>query len=185
MSPADEPFVYLPEEHREAFREPLGPIETSAPSLLDDIEGPLITVGDVVTYHCEEAGRIPDVSIVDGRTKRESVDPTIEAVIEASPADRMETENPPGTITKSLVDAVAVALRRSGPTQLAVDGEEDLAAIPAILLGRPGSTVVYGQPDEGMVAVRIDSDSQARARRLFDLLEGDRSELEAVLARHS
>ena len=41
--------------------------------------------------------------------------------------------------------------------KIVVEGEEDLATLPAILYAPPGSVVVYGQPDEGSVLVKVNS----------------------------
>lgn len=175
-------LLRLPDEHREAFREPLGPIETETDDMLAEVEGPLITVGDVVTYHCEEAGRVPDVAVVDGRSQREAVRPEIEHTLAASAADRLHAENPAGTITASLIETLRMAISRDEPVQVVVEGEEDLAAIPAMLLAPDGSTVVYGQPDVGMVAVTVDIESRAVARELLDKFDGDHDRVAALLS---
>ena len=74
-SGADEdPLLVLPDGLRGAFKDPLGPVETDPERVLEDVTGPLVAVGDVVTYHFERVGRTPDVAVVDGRTKREAVE---------------------------------------------------------------------------------------------------------------
>ena len=179
----DEPDVLLtlPEDAREAFKDPLGPIETDAERLLADVDGPLITVGDVVTFHCEEAGRVPDVAVVDGRTKREAVEPVVEAVLAETTAEHRTAVNPAGTVTASLVAALAAAIDRSDPVQIAVEGEEDLAAVPAVLLAPDGASVVYGQPGEGMVHVRVDEAARADARALVERMDGDHERVAAMV----
>lgn len=174
-------IVRLPDEHRAAFKDPLGRLYTDATTLLADANGPLITIGDVVSYHFECANHSPAVAVIDGRTQRSAVDPEIEAVLDRSEAERIHATNPPGTITGSLLAALREAIGRPGPVQVVVDGEEDLAAVPAILLGPAGTGVVYGQPDEGMVYVRTDAETRERARRLLALMEGDKDRLHAVL----
>jgi len=37
-----------------------------------------------------------------------------------------------------------------------VDGEEDLAVIPCVLMAPEGSLILYGQPGEGVVLVETD-----------------------------
>lgn len=174
-------LVRLPDEHRAAFKDPLGPLHTEIEELVATLEGPLICVGDVVSYHFELAGRVPDIAVIDGRTKRSAVDPEIESVLEESDAERIRSTNPPGTLTVSLVEALATALERSSPVQIVVDGEEDLAAIPAILLAPPDATIVYGQPGEGMVRVVPSADARERARALLGRMAGDHDRLDALL----
>lgn len=179
----DDPDVLLtlPEDAREAFKDPLGPIETDAERLLATVDGLLITVGDVVTFHCEEAGRVPDVAVVDGRTKREAVAPSVEAVLAETVAEQRTAVNPAGTITTSLVSALTTAIDHPAPVQIGVDGEEDLATVPAVLLAPTGASVVYGQPGEGMVHVVVDTDARAAARRLLERMDGDHDRVDAML----
>ncbi len=54
-----------------------------------------------------------------------------------------------------------------------VTGEEDLAALPAIVAAPDGASVVYGQPGDGMVRVAVTPASRAEARELFEALDGD------------
>jgi uncharacterized protein (UPF0218 family) len=59
--------------------------------------------------------------------------------------------NPAGMITTSLIKA----LNKPKTSLIVIDGEEDLAVIPAVLLNPLGTYVYYGQPDEGIVEVKI------------------------------
>jgi uncharacterized protein (UPF0218 family) len=52
-----------------------------------------------------------------------------------------------------------------------VEGEEDLAAILAILMAPEGAKVLYGMPGQGMVVVTVDPESRGKARALLDLME--------------
>lgn len=183
MTDSADILASLPAEHREEFKEPLGTLHTDDDALFTRIDGPMITVGDVVSYHAEQAGYTPDVSIVDGRTQREAVDPSIEAVLEATDASQLSAINPPGTLTVSLIERVRIAIDQDGPVQLSVDGEEDLAVLPAIMLAPEGTHVLYGQPDEGMVEVVVDPDAREDARTLISLFEGDLEHVWALLDR--
>lgn len=176
-------MLTLPDSLRDAFKDPLGPVTTDAETLLAAAEGtrrtfdapdaPLVAVGDVVTYHLREAGRIPDVALVDGRTEREAVRSEIDEALAAADERRTFVENPAATLSESLLDALHEALAADEPTIIDVDGEEDLAALPAILAAPDGATVVYGQPGEGMVHVAVTPESRAEARELFDAMDGD------------
>ncbi|MHC3438513.1 GTP-dependent dephospho-CoA kinase family protein [Natrialbaceae archaeon A-gly3] len=178
-SSSDEPLVVLPDERRDDLKDPFGPIETDAKALLEAVTGPLITVGDVVTYHVLEADREPDVALVDGRTKREAVDAEIHEAVTTCAG--LEVENPPATITEAALEAFLEALEAEEPTTILVDGEEDLLALPAIVAAPAGASVVYGQPDEGMVHVRVDEEIREEVRRLLEGFEGDTERLWAVL----
>jgi uncharacterized protein (UPF0218 family) len=160
----------LPDDLRSELREPLGPVFTDADDLLADAGSPLIAVGDVVTYHLAQAGRPPDVAVVDGRTEREAVD---EEIREGLPNldRRVEVANEPATLSADLVGALVDAVRSGDRTLVEVDGEEDLAALPAIVAAPDGATVVYGQPGEGMVGVTVTSEVRAEVRALLERME--------------
>jgi hypothetical protein len=177
-------MLRLPADLRDQFSEPLGPVHDDVDSLLaavdrardrhaDGRDAPLLAVGDVVTYHLLEAGRRPDVAVVDGLTEREAVDEEVRTVLEAAEGDRVEVANAPATLSRELLAALREAVDRETRTTISVDGEEDLAALPAILVAPDGASVVYGQPGEGMVHVSVAPASRAKARTLFSRLDGD------------
>nr|WP_256486744.1 MULTISPECIES: GTP-dependent dephospho-CoA kinase family protein [unclassified Haladaptatus] len=157
---------------RGELKEPLGPIFTDAETLLESAERPLVAVGDVVTYHLESAGVTPDVALVDGITKRDAVDPEIRDAV-SDDARRVPVENPAGVLTDDLLMALADAIEADASTVLVVDGEEDLAALPAVLAVPVGGSVVYGQPNEGMVLTSVTSDLQTDVADLLARMDGD------------
>ena len=165
-------MLSLPSTLRDAFKEPFGPVYTDAAALLADAGRPVIAVGDVVTYHLLEAGHRPAVAVVDGRTEREAVDEEIREAL-SDPDITREVSNRPGTLGEPLLSALADAIDVPSPVTIVVDGEEDLATLPAVLVAPPGGTVVYGQPGEGMVAVAVTSETKAEIRSLFARLDGD------------
>jgi len=162
----------LPDDLRAELKEPLGPVYTDAETLLAEAGRPLVAVGDIVTYHLLEAGTHPDVALIDGRTERERVERGVLDAIEGFDA-RREVENPPATLTAELLSALREAIDSDVTTLVEVGGEEDLAALPAVLAAPGGAGVVYGQPDEGMVLATVDDESRATVRRLLDGFEGD------------
>jgi len=178
--------VELPATLRPELKDPLGPVFTDAEDLLAAASGPLVAVGDVVTYHLLEAGRPPDVALVDGRTERSPVDEEVEAAVGGSGGfDREATvTNPAATLTAGLLAAQAEAVdavERGETTRLVVDGEEDLAALPAVLLAPRDGSVVYGQPGEGMVLVTVEEEVRERVRDLLERMDGDTGRLLELL----
>ncbi len=90
-------------------------------------------------------------------------------------------ENPAATLTEELLVALREAIGSVGPTRILVEGEEDLVALPAILLVPVGGSVVYGQPDEGMVLVSVDGAIQSRIRSILEQMDGDQDRLFELL----
>ena len=173
--------IRLPDSLRSAFKEPFGPVYTDAEELLDAVDGPLVAVGDVVTAHLLRAGRTPDVSVIDGRTKRETVSESTAAALDSLPAGD-GVRNPAAELTEELLLALREALTATEPRVVDVDGEEDLATLPAVVMAELGTSVVYGQPDEGMVLVDVTPEAKAEMRDLLGRFEGDVDDALALLA---
>jgi uncharacterized protein (UPF0218 family) len=171
----------LPEALRHELKEPMGPVYTAADVLLGDATEPIIAVGDIVTYHLLMAGYQPDVALVDGKTKREEVEREITEAIEGFD-HRVEVENPPGTLTDDLLEALVDAIERPGTVVITVVGEEDLAALPAIVTAPDGASVVYGQPDEGMVLAIVGEGLRTECRNLLEKMDGDYARVASILA---
>ena len=182
-------MLELPETLRVELKEPLGEIYTDPDALLAAVddhaeataasdsstsETRLLTVGDVVTATLADAGRQPDIAVIDGRTEREPIDPAVEATLSALAGRRLSVTNPPATISESLLTTLREAATTTElPLTISVDGEEDLAALPAILALPDGASVVYGQPDEGMVHVPVRPAVRTTARELLTEFDGD------------
>lgn len=125
----------------------------------------LVTVGDRVSEDLTNQQILPDVLIVDNKVMREEIVP-----IHAS-ADKVATaRNPPGTITDEAWLAVKNALESPGRTKIVVEGEEDLLTLVAILTAPEGSLVLYGQPREGIVAVKVNAEAKDRVRAMVDTM---------------
>ncbi|WP_415379655.1 GTP-dependent dephospho-CoA kinase family protein [Halosimplex sp. TS25] len=159
---------------RSELKDPFGPVSTDTSAVLAESGDPLVTVGDIVTYHTLAADHVPDVAFVDERTERAAVDEEISEAIEDSQFDRVvRVDNPPGTLTAALLEALADALATGELTLVRVDGEEDLAALPGIAVAPDGASVLYGQPGEGVVHVGVDADVRERLVTLLERMDGD------------
>ncbi|WP_253738891.1 GTP-dependent dephospho-CoA kinase family protein [Halohasta salina] len=189
-------MLRLPDSLRDAFKEPFGPVYTDTDELLAAVdsaaadaavtdapadEPPLIAVGDVVTHHLLAADRQPDVAVVDGKTEREVVDETTASTLADPDAATREIENPPGTLSRALLSALAAAIDSPEPIRLVVDGEEDLATLPAIVAAPRGASVVYGQPGDGMVHVAVTAAATDEARSLLSRFDGDTASALAIV----
>ena len=168
----------LPDDLRDDLKAPLGPVFAAADDLLAAAGEPLVAVGDVVTAHLVRAGRPPDLAVVDERTERA---PVADAVAADLPAPDATVENPAATLTGGLIAALREGLAADGPRTVLVEGEEDLAALPLVLLLPDGASLVYGQPGEGMVHVVVDDAVRARVRDLLAAFAGDADGLLALL----
>jgi uncharacterized protein (UPF0218 family) len=122
----------------------------------------IVTVGDATTERMIAFGILPDLAVIDGRERRARTNRKIKF-----PAKEFRCTNPSGEISKGAIAVLeqAAAAERS---IVIVDGEEDLLALPLFYLLPSGSIVLYGQPLEGLVAVRITAAKKNEAKTLMD-----------------
>lgn len=178
--PDERVVLTLPAELRGAFKEPFGPVHTDADRLVADLGDPVIAVGDVVTRHLEDADARPGLAVVDWVTEREEL--AREKRPDAAGYNvRLAVKNPAATLTAGLLDALRVGIERGEKTVVVVDGEEDLATLPVLAVAPVGASVVYGQPDEGMVHVRINDEIRTRACELLSRMAGEHDQLWSIL----
>ena len=173
-------ILSLPYEMRTELKAPMGPVYTDTEALLADAGDPIVAVGDVVTYHLLEADRRPDVALVDGKTKREAVEDAVWAAIDGFD-HRVEVANPQGALSAELLTELRAALERDASTVLVIEGEEDLAALPVLVAAPDGASLVYGQPDEGMVLAAVTVEARESALSLLERMDGDPDRLKRIL----
>ena len=118
----------------------------------------VIVVGDVVAENIIKVGIDPAMIIVDGKSRRTKKGMDI--------ACDITVKNPPSEITDELIDAI-----KKGYKRIFVDGEEDLAALPAILYADAHSVIVYGQPREGIMVIRPTKENKEKVKKTLKLFE--------------
>ena len=157
----------LPGELRSMLAEPLGEVysgEEAKGGEFGDLvrQAPMVTtVGDRVT---ETKGglRTPDVQVVDGVERRGRREPP------ALPYRRLiRVRNPAGTLTAAAIEGMRKAFGGTKPARVLVEGEEDLMTMLAVAMAPISSTVFYGQPGVGVVAVKVSAESKSRNRALL------------------
>ena len=127
----------------------------------------LIAVGDMTAFYLLKASIVPDVVIVDNKTKRMQIPDHVVKSLDHDSYKTVEVKNPPATLTKELMDMIRESLQEADRIKIVVDGEEDLATLPAILYAPLGSVVVYGQPNEGSVMVKVTSEKKKHIEELM------------------
>ena len=126
----------------------------------------IISVGDVVSNNMTKHGIFPQVMIVDNRVMREHITP-----ISLDADQTLHLKNPPGTLTEQAWSTVQEALSQAQRTKVVVDGEEDLLTLVAVLHAPEKSLVVYGQPQEGIVVVKVTRQKKKMIRRIVEAME--------------
>lgn len=165
-------MLKLPPELRPRLKRPLGELYQSTSELVERLRelkpAKLVAVGDVVSAELLWVGVKPDVVVVDGRVMRAPAEEGIKRAIGSFRARVMRVNNPPGTISPELKRALEAT---DSPLKVEVEGEEDLAVLPAVLSAPLGAVVVYGQPGKGVVLVEVTEQKKREFRELLRLFE--------------
>ncbi|MBI5681150.1 MAG: GTP-dependent dephospho-CoA kinase family protein [Methanobacterium sp.] len=159
-------MLILKKESREVFKKPFGKLY----SALDDIDKSyledhfIISIGDATTKNLLDVGIIPKIGIIDNKIERKTSNHNIKY-----DAITLNADNPSGTITDSLQATIkeALDLTLKSNVLIVVNGEEDLAVIPCVLMAPKSSIILYGQPGEGIVVVKVDKLKET-AKKMLD-----------------
>ncbi len=120
----------------------------------------IVTVGDMVTHTFLKNGVRPHIMYFDLMTERkpyEVLDEELKDVV----ANRHLVKNAAGEISTDLIresERAFKKVKKSKWTRYAIQvlGEEDLAALPAIILSEDDWLIVYGEPGVGMRIIKSD-----------------------------
>ena len=129
---------------------------------------PVVAIGDVVSRQLALVGITPILSVCDGKTKRDTYS---HCPFSRDDADYV-VSNPKGRVSKQMWDTIKSTDFRN--RKLFIDGEEDLATLPAILFAPIGAIVVYGQPDEGIVIVTVTQEKKEEIYSIIAMMEGEK-----------
>lgn len=167
------PRLKLTNELRAKLRLPLGELLRGNPDqtmrkVLEAIEREkpkrIVCVGDVVSKNAIKAGVPVDVRVIDNRIMRRNTEPM---KLEAKRI--LYVKNPPGFLDLAAWQALREAIER-GHSLMVVGGEEDLLTLPAIVEVPVVSFVIYGQPEEGVVLVKVDEKKKREIHAIIDAM---------------
>ena len=149
------------------FKAPLGKLYVDFEDAIPMIKEAsfLISVGDQTTKNLVDNDLIPDLGIIDNRIQRKDHNYDI-----IRTENILEADNPAGTITEDLwetiEEAIGLSLYDKENRIIVVNGEEDLAVLPCLLIAPEDAVILYGQPNEGLVFVNV-SLGKDKARELM------------------
>jgi uncharacterized protein (UPF0218 family) len=160
----------LPERERGRLAAPFGDVFESSELKARVPVGPsLAAVGDVTAGNAIRLGLKPRFIVVDFKTKRGPVAPDDAVRGYGLVVERVVC--PAGHMTAALYNAVLEASTVRAISRIEVEGEEDLAVMPAIMHLEPGATVIYGLPNRGATLVKVDDESRRLARKFLESFE--------------
>lgn len=167
----------LPDNLRPTLQKPIGKVVKDTQSVIDLLNKDtiIIAVGDIIVSKLREIGFNPAISIIDFKTRRQPFILQSLGVKLYHPwgvMSRHLRKNLPGTISKEAVFELGRAIGRylntNKPQTVAIDGEEDLLALPAILLAPLDSIVLYGQFDMGIVVNRVTEELKNNVKKILE-----------------
>jgi len=126
----------------------------------------IISVGDTVSDNMLKHGVSPQVLIVDNKVMRKPIQ-----AIAVNADQTLHVKNPAGTLADEAWTVIKEALRGKRRTRVFVDGEEDLLTLVAVLCAPENSLVVYGQPHEGIVVVKVTEKTREKVHHIVDSME--------------
>ncbi|WP_309492253.1 GTP-dependent dephospho-CoA kinase family protein [Candidatus Hecatella orcuttiae] len=151
----------------ELLKEAEASVEKRLRKKLEQLKPPkLVAVGDQTSAALERMGIKADLYIVDGKVERRKT-----SELKLYPSKVLRVENPAGVLTEAALVAVREALESEEAGVILVEGEEDLLTLPAILYAPKESLVLYGQPGEGVVAVRVTAERKKFAEKIISRME--------------
>ncbi|MGV7225733.1 MAG: GTP-dependent dephospho-CoA kinase family protein [Nitrosopumilus sp.] len=126
----------------------------------------IVTVGDRTTEKMIDFGLIPSLQIIDGQEKREKREPP-----KLENATELTVDNPAAEITSQSISVIKKAFDMKSPVRIFVNGEEDLLVLPVCIHAPENAVVMYGQPHEGLVIVKVSPEIRNKVQTLLDLME--------------
>ncbi len=162
----------LPDSLRDQLKIPLGILLPESQADKTNIKKHLsensyiITVGDRTTEKMIEFGLIPSLQIIDSKEKRAKREPP-----KLSNAIELIVDNPAAEITTQSIDIIKKAFAMQPPVRISVNGEEDLLVIPVCIYAPENAIILYGQPNEGLVIVKVNPEIRNKTQKLLDSME--------------
>ncbi|HUU77607.1 MAG TPA: DUF359 domain-containing protein [candidate division Zixibacteria bacterium] len=178
--------LFLPEEMRDELKKPLGfllfenPTENLIRLLAEEKPSLVIFIGDYCVQEVLAKGYIPNISIIDGKNLRKSFEK-----ITIHNAKVINTNNPPAMITTNAWITIRTIIEelvetdsngKKEPIVLYVQGEEDLLVFPVVLESPIGTYVVYGQPHEGVVVIKVTVNVKFKFKKLIERMKVRKNE---------
>jgi hypothetical protein len=152
----------LTDELRETLKKPFGKVYKELPT----INGKVISIGDITTKNLISKNIIPNLAIFDLKTKR-----NIPVDIPHKFDNTIKIDNPPGCISDEAIKQIKhLSKIDCKNVALIVDGEEDLLALPVIKYFPKNTTVLYGQPNEGVVVLTITSELKKEIDKIINMM---------------
>ena len=161
--------MHLPDSLRDSLKSPMGLLIKDSEVTKENIlrimskDAFLITVGDATTEKMIKFGLDPSLQIVDSMEKRNKRNLPL-----GKTRTILECVNPAAEITDDSISVIKKAFQADMPVRIIVKGEEDLLVLPVALYAPENSVILYGQPNEGLVIVKVTEEIRNKASKIMN-----------------
>ena len=157
--------LILPEALRLILQQPWAEVLDEVPEKIDGTKA--VAIGDITVQKFNQKNVGQFLSIVDFFVQRQIKFHNL-SELGLAEKDVQKVKNPHGTITPELFQATQEAFKDGNRKIVLVEGEEDLAVLPVLLISPLGFSVFYGQPNQGLIKVEVTEVNKERAYRMAD-----------------
>ena len=150
------PCLILPYHLRRDYKHPRTVVYSELPAAELRKAPGVACVGDVVSSSCLSSDigeRL--ILLFDGVTRRGEETPPVAYIAVKRGFKFVRIRNPPGTISLEAMNLLCSDYHLRENLAVAVEGEEDMLALPLMQCLPPGWFVVYGVPGLGVAVVRV------------------------------
>lgn len=161
--------LVLPVDLRKELQKPIGKVINPSDFLVNyrNKLSHCIAVGDVTTKFCNAMSIPLKMAIVDFVVKRKKTFHSTQQLGFKGSENTQKVTNPAGSIVSQWWTLLRKDwLKDNNITVVIVDGEEDLLVLPVVLCAPLGYSLLYGQPDKGLVWVEINENTKNLAYSL-------------------
>lgn len=171
-------YLKLTKKLRKKLKKPLNEV-TSFDEILKSgkiIDKIIICVGDKTSELALSRGIDVKICIYDSLIKRKKI--KISDAVKNFAAREVNLKNPAGYLNLEVFDIIISAIDGKDNVKIIVDGEEDLITLAAISVAPKDSIILYGQPNEGLVMVEVDTKVKAKIEKILERMEKVEEQIE-------
>jgi len=156
--------LILPEYLRSVLQKPWGEVLKEIPQNIDSAK--TIVVGDATAQKFNDKRVGQFLSIVDFLIHREvKFHQLSELGLNGQSVKKIN--NLQGIVTPELVQAIRKAFDKKTKTVILINGEDDLAVLPVLLIAPLGFSIFYGQPNTGLVQILVTEENKDKVYQLI------------------
>ncbi|MBP9719069.1 MAG: pantetheine-phosphate adenylyltransferase [Candidatus Levybacteria bacterium] len=163
--------LVLPIELRQQLQKPFGQVFKNIEEWLEGkniAAKTVVSIGDEVSEHLFQRQFGQKVAVVDLFVQRQKKYVVLSDHALRGDEHVLSVKNPSGSITSALFIAAQESLFTEGNYILSIEGEEDLAVLPFVLLAPLNFYIVYGQPHEGIVVISVTEEVKKQAQKMVE-----------------